>query len=398
MKLRTLSADERLLLALSFTQLVAWGSCYYAYAVLMEPIQVALGISRSTAAGAYSLGLLVMGFTAVAVGVLIDRGRHFQVLVGGTVITICGMLLHSLVDAVWQLYAVWALIGAGMACTLYESVFAYLIRAYPNDYRRRITVVTLLGGLASTVFWPLTALLLAKFGWRGACVGLALLQLAGGLFCYLLFLPREAPARPALREEKMPVARLLRSRPFVLLAVSFTLQSIVLAGLAAHIIALFSASGVSTAIGLMAASSIGVMQVLGRIVVLFAGSRMNPAATANVVVWLLPAAIVTLLVVGISPWFAFLYAFLFGSGNGMMTIVKGTATADLISRDHVAMLNGVLALPMAVARATGPILIATFWDYFGNPQAAVLVVLGIASCAAIALAAAYRAATKTAAP
>ena len=76
----------------------------------------------------------------------------------------------------------------------------------------------------------------------------------------------------------------------------------------------------------------------------------------------------------------------------MMTIVKGTATADLISRDRVAMLNGVLAMPTSVARAAGPILIATFWDYFGDPQAAVLVTLGIASFAAFALAAAYRAA------
>ena len=392
MKLRSLSPDERLLLALSFSQLVAWGSCYYAYAVLMEPIQAALGISKSTAAGAYSLGLLVMGFTAVAVGILIDRGRHFQVLVCGTILTICGMLLHAMVDSVWQLYAVWALIGAGMACTLYESVFAFLIRTYPNDYRRRITVVTLLGGLASTVFWPLTALLLARFGWRGAFVGLALLQLAGCLTCYLVFLPRRSPLRTPHRNERMPVTKLLRSRPFVLLAVSFTLQSIVLAGLAAHIIALFSASGVGTAIGLMAASSIGVMQVLGRSVLLMADTRMNPATAARVVVWLVPAAIITLLALDVSPWFAFLYAFLFGSGNGMMTIVKGTAAADLISREHVAMLNGVLAMPMAVARAAGPILIATFWDFFGNPHAAVWVILCIASCAAFALAAAYRAA------
>ena len=358
----------------------------------MEPIQAALNISKSTAAGAYSLALLVMGLTAIPVGILIDRGQHFRVLVAGTLVTMFGMLLHAAVETVWQLYAVWAVIGAGMACTLYESVFAFLIRAYPNDFRRRITFVTLLGGLASTVFWPLTALMLAKFGWRGALVGLALLQLVGCLLGYLVFLPRQSPRRPPHREETMPAATLLRSRPFVLLAVSFTLQSIVLAGLAAHIIALFAASGVSPAIGLMAASSIGVMQVAGRIVLLVAGARINPSVTASIVVWLLPAAIVTLLALGVSPWFAFLYAFLFGSGNGMMTIVKGTATADLISRDRVAMLNGVLAMPTSVARAAGPILIATFWDYFGDPQAAVLVTLGIASCAALALAAAYRAA------
>ena len=395
MKIRALAPDEKLLLALSFAQLVAWGSCYYAYAVLMEPIQAALGISKSTAAGAYSLGLLVMGFAAMGVGILIDRGRHFQVLIGGTLMTIVGMLLHSAIDAVWQLYAVWALIGAGMAGTLYESVFAFIIRTYPDDYRRRITFVTLLGGLASTVFWPLTALLLANVGWRGALVGLALLQIFGCLACYLRYLPRNAAPRAPrlqLRDSGAPIGALLRSRPFVLLAVSFTLQSLVLAGLAAHIIALLSAGGVSTALGLLAASSIGVMQVLGRIVLLMAGTRLNPTATAKVVGWLLPAAIITLLAVRFSPWLAFLYAFLFGTGNGMMTIVKGTATADLISREHVAKLNGVLAFPMAIARAAGPILIASFWDYFGDPRAAMLIVFVLAGCAAISLGAAYRAA------
>ena len=393
MRRLALKPDAKLLLALSFAQLVAWGSCYYSYAVLMEPVQAALNINKSTAAGAYSLGLLVMGFAAIPVGILIDRGRHFQVLVAGTIVTMFGMLLHAAIDSVWQLYAVWALIGAGMACTLYESVFAFLIRAFPSDYRRYITFVTLLGGLASTVFWPLTTLMLAKFGWRGAFVGLAFFQLIGCLCCYLVFLPRHAAVRAAKPEEKIPAKALLRSRPFVLLALAFTLQSIVLAGLAAHIIALLSASGVSVAIGLMAASSIGVMQVLGRIALLVAGAKMTPATTANVVVWLLPAAVVTLLVVSVSPWFAFLYAFLFGSGNGMMTIVKGTATADLISKDRVAMLNGALALPTSIARAAGPILIASFWDFFGNPQAAVLVILVISAGAALALSAAYRTAS-----
>jgi MFS family permease len=393
MKLRKLAQDEKLLLSLSFTQLVAWGSCYYAYAVLMAPVQAALDISRSTAAGAYSLGLLVMGFAAIPVGLMIDRGRHRTVLVGGTLVTMTGMLLHAAIEQVWQLYAVWTLIGAGMAATLYESVFAFLIRAYPDDYRKRITFVTLLGGLASTVFWPLTTLLLSQFGWRGAFVGLAVFQLLGCLLLHARFLPGPAAAKD--HGSPHPVARppagpLLRSRPFVLLALSFTLQSIVLAGLAAHILALLAAAAVPAAIALAAASSIGIMQVAGRALLLMAGSRLPPASVANIVIWLLPVSVVVLLAMTVNPWLAFLYAFLFGAGNGMMTIVKGTAAADLISRDRVAVLNGVMATPMAVARAAGPVLIASCWDFFGSPRAAVLAILLIASLAAIALMAAYR--------
>ncbi|MBL8522366.1 MAG: MFS transporter [Betaproteobacteria bacterium] len=396
MKLRKLAQDEKLLLSLSFTQLVAWGSCYYAYAVLMAPVQAALGISRSTAAGAYSLGLLVMGFAAIPVGLMIDRGHHRAVLLGGTLVTMTGMLLHAAIEQVWQLYAVWALIGAGMAATLYESVFAFLIRAYPDDYRKRITFVTLLGGLASTVFWPLTTLLLSQFGWRGAFVGLAVLQLLGCLLLHARYLPGSL-ANATAHDSPHAVARppagpLLRSRPFVLLALSFTLQSIVLAGMAAHILALLAAAGVPAAIALAAASSIGIMQVAGRALLLMAGSRLPPASVANIVIWLLPVAVIVLLAMSVNPWLAFLYAFLFGAGNGMMTIVKGTATADLISKNRVATLNGVMATPMAVARAAGPVLIASCWDFFGSPRAAVLVILGMSALAAVALMGAYRSA------
>jgi len=100
------------------------------------------------------------------------------------------LILHAGVQQAWQLYAVLALIGIGMAAARYESVFAFLIRAYPDDFRQRITFVTLLGGLASTVFWPLTTLLLIHTGWRGAFVGLAGLQLLVRLPCHLRDLPR----------------------------------------------------------------------------------------------------------------------------------------------------------------------------------------------------------------
>lgn len=396
---RAAPANHQLVIALSVTQLVAWGSCYYAYAVLMEPIQAALGISKSTAAGAYSLGLLVMGFTAIPVGMLIDRGRHFAVLIGGTVVTMLGLLLHAAIDQVWQLYAVWTLIGAGMAGTLYESVFAFLIRAFPHDYRRRITFVTLLGGLASTVFWPLTTLLLATLGWRGALVGLAVLQLFGCLLCHFFYLPRQLPPRPHgcdhdtdQANKRASVKEMLRSRPFVLLTISFTLQSIVLAGLTAHIIGLLSALGVGAAIGLIAAASVGVMQVLGRVLLLAVDSKFHHSTIANFVTWLIPAAAITLLLLGISPWLVFLYAFLFGAGNGMMTIVKGTATADLISKERVAMLNGVMAPPMAIARAIGPVMVATLWDYSGSPHAAVVAIVLLASLGAMTLMGAYHAA------
>lgn len=389
--------DRQLLFALSVSQFVAWGSCYYAYAVLMEPMRLSLGISRSSAAGAYSFGLLVMGFVAIPVGLLIDRGRHFPVLIGGTLTTIFGMCLHSVIQQGWQLYAVWALIGAGMAATLYEPVFAFLIRTYPDDFRSRITLVTLLGGLASTVFWPLTTLLLVQIGWRSAFIALAVLQVFGCLFCLLVYLPRGDFARISSARNtvtRKALSKMLRSRPFLLLTISFMLQSVVLAGLVAHIIGLLSALGAGAAISLAAAASIGVMQVVGRILLLAADSRLHHSTIAKVVTWFMPAAALALLLLGISPWLAFLFAFLFGAGNGLMTIVKGTATADLISKDQVGILNGVMAPPLAIGRAIGPVMVATIWDSFDSPRAPVVLTAVLATAGALALLGAYDSANK----
>jgi len=388
MKIRALTADQKLLLSLSFSQLVAWGSCYYAYAVLMEPVQAALGISRSTAAGAYSLGLLVMGLTAIPVGLAIDRGRHFPVLIGGTVATMLGMLLHAAVQTVWQLYAVWALIGAGMAATLYESVFAFLIRAYPDDYRKRITFVTLLGGLASTVFIPLGAWLITLRGWRQAVMIIGSLQFFICLPIHAYWLRGEpGPQAHHTGASAKKLVEFTHHFPFWGLALFFVLFSGITTAMGGHLVSILRERNLPEAWVIAIPASIGALQVAGRLLLFFTEKHMDVHKANRWIPTLLPAALFVLALYawGLqSPWVAIFYALLYGMANGMITIVKATAMATYVSRERAASLNGLLGFPTAIARAVAPSMLAALWAATGNYILGLSVLSALAASAVIA--------------
>src|SRR5690606_39260612 len=157
---------------------ISWGSVFYGFGVLLEPVEQSLGLTRAESSLAFSLALLMEGVMAWPVGRWIDRGHERAVMTGGSLLLAAGLLLHSVVATRWGFYAAWTLLGCGLAGTLYNPAFAAVTRRFPLDFRRAIITLTFLGGLASTVFIPLVAWGIGHAGWRGTLVGLAALHLA----------------------------------------------------------------------------------------------------------------------------------------------------------------------------------------------------------------------------
>lgn len=156
--------DASLVLRLSLAQLISWGSVFYLFSLLIEPLERELGLSRAQVSLAFSLGLLAEGLMAYPVGRWIDRGHERVVMTAGSLLAGLGLVLHSRVSNLAGLYAVWLLLGAAMAAVLYSPAFALVTRRFPHDFRRAIITLTFLGGLASTVFIPLTAWLMHLWG------------------------------------------------------------------------------------------------------------------------------------------------------------------------------------------------------------------------------------------
>jgi MFS family permease len=377
-----MNPSRSLVPALSLTLLLSWGSLYYAFAMLMHPMQRELNWSATSMMGGYSLALLVWGLSTYPVGRLIDRyGGRLAMTLGSC---LCGVLFFVLshTKALWAFYLVWAGLGAGMALTLYEPAFAVLVEAWPRNYRHHMGVLTLAGGLASTVFWPLTHVLVAALGWRDTVLVYALIQLFICAPLHWFVIPTLQRCSTSVSNERtlssatapFSSRTTMRSSAFYLLAVSFAAFGFVTAAIATHVVPIVESRGVTTAAALAIAALIGPMQVAGRSTDLMLAGRLSPLATGAVTVALIPIAVLTLWAA--SSAFVLLYAFaaLYGVGLGLLTIVRATSPVEIFGVGSYATVSGALSGPSVLARAAGP-LAGTFLIAMHHSYDTVLLVL-----------------------
>lgn len=366
-------AQRNLILGLSLAQLISWGSVFYTFALLIGPIEQALGVSRAQSSVAFSLALLAEGLCAYAIGRWIDRGHERLVMTLGSALAGACLVLHTFVTSLAGFYLVWTALGVAMSATLYTPVFAVVTRRFPNDFRRAIITMTFLGGLASTVFIPLTAWMIAGWGWRGALWALAGLHFLVCLPLHARLLrgaPRAAmPDAGATRHGAGPVAlrRLMTGAPFLLVGCFIVLFMAATAALPAHLVSLLRERGMAETWAIAVPASIGVLQVAGRLLLYFFESRFDVHMANRVIPCLIPLGLVALLLAPLlgtgtaALVLVLVFVVLFGAGNGMLTIVKGTAIAQYVSREHVASLNGALGVPLALARAAAPLVMGLLW-------------------------------------
>src|SRR4051812_28618978 len=175
--------------ALGVGQIMAWGSSFYLTPVLAKPIAEETGWPLTWVVGALSLGLLVSGLVSPRVGRAIDRSGGRNVLAASAVLLGAGLACLGLAPNLPGFVLGWVVIGMGMGAGLYDPAFSALGRLYGEGARSAITQVTLYGGFASTVCWPLSAFLLERLGWRATCLAYAAIQLALILPLYLTALP-----------------------------------------------------------------------------------------------------------------------------------------------------------------------------------------------------------------
>jgi len=361
--------DHRIVGWLSLAQLISWGSIFYTFALVMQPVEHDLGLSRTQSSLAFSLALLVEGLLAYPVGRWIDRGHERIVMTLGSVLAGICLALHAGVTGISGFYAVWIGLGAAMAAILYAPVFAVLTRRFPNDFRRAIIIVTFLGGLASTVFMPLGAWLIAIWGWRYALISLAALHLLVCAPLHALVLRGAPRPLPQVVSDSQVVAkdisRFIRSPPFLLIGVSVVLMMAVTVALPAHMVSLLRENGLSEVWVIAIPAGIGVIQVIGRLLLYFFEHHLDLHLANRLIPCLIPLGLVALLAAPLSLemriWILLLFVLLYGLGNGMFTIVKGTVIAQYVNQDFVATLNGALGVPLALARAGAPLLLGAMW-------------------------------------
>lgn len=152
--------------ALCLTQITSWGIVYYAFPVLNPQITMATGWSATATTAAFSAALLMSAVAGIRIGRILDARGPRTVMTVGSVVGTVSLVIIASAPNLTVFTAGWLLAGFAMASTFYQPAFAALTRWWAPNHVRALTIVTLAGGLASTVFAPLTAQLANHFSWR----------------------------------------------------------------------------------------------------------------------------------------------------------------------------------------------------------------------------------------
>ena len=347
---------SRVLAALCVTQVVSWGVLYYALPVLLSSITADTGWSATRVTAAFSGGLLVSAVAGVPVGRWLDRYGPRRVMTGGSLLAVPATVGIALAPSYGWFLAAWLVAGLAMAAVFYQSAFAALTRWYGPDRVRALTRLTLVAGLASTVFAPLTDALLQQFGWRGTYLVLAVVLAVVPLPLHALALRPTWPAAPAdpAGPSAGPVRGVVTSPGFLLLAGALTVTAFGVYCASLSLIPLLTGRGMSTSLAALTLGLLGAGQLLGRVGYAPLTARTTPTGRTVVVVAVSAVGLGALAVVPGPAWLLVALAVGTGAVRGTATLLQATAVADRWGRARYGALSGWFAAPITAAASVAP--------------------------------------------
>ena len=352
---------RRLTIVLGLGQLLTWALTYYIPATTTAPVAATLGVSPAAVLAGFSVALLATGIASPWTCRWIDRAGGRPVLLCGVGVQAAGLLVMAGAHGLVQWYAGWALTGAGMACGLYDAAFATAGRALGAEARATVTGITLLGGFASTLGWPLGAAVLPWLGWRGTLVFYAalLVGVVGPLYLALPATPpplTPQPTAPRTAQAKPATHR----GPFLCMAAFFTIRGGIATVVSVSVPTLLQAAGLGAATAIALSTLIGPAQVAMRLLQVVLGRRVGPLAITWIGAVVLPLATIPLVAAATYGTGLTLAATVFvvgyGLSNGILTIARGTLPLALFGPEGYATRIGQLALPVLLAQAAAPLL------------------------------------------
>ena len=348
--------------ALGIVEILAWGSSFYLPAVLAGPVAADTGWPLAWVVGGLSIGLLVAAVASPRVGLAIHRHGGRPVLAGAAILLALGHVVLGLAPTLPVYLAGWLLLGLGMGCGLYDPAFATLGRLYGAEARPAITTLTLWGGFASTVCWPFSAFLVENVGWRGTSFAYAGLHLLVTLPLVLGLIPKvpasgNAKAEGSHRTEPLtPRER----RAFLLMAGVLVMGGATMTMVSVHLITLLQARGVALSAAVSYGALIGPSQVGARILEMANKGRHHPLWTLTVAMCLVALGL-SILAAGLPAVGVALV--LYGAGNGIYSIARGTVPLALFGPARYPVIVGRLARPGLIAQALAPSLGALALTY-----------------------------------
>jgi MFS family permease len=375
----------RFVSALSIAVTISYGTIFYAFALIIDPMEQELGWSKTALTAAFSLALGASALFSVPVGRLIDLGYGRAVMTGGSILAAILLGLWALTADYLAFMAIWFGLGVAMSAVLYEPAFAVLAGHLGLMTRRGITVMTLVAGFASTVFIPLTHLLIEAYGWRGALLVLAAMNLGLCAVLHGLSIPGAAgrighghPSSSSAQASNP--RRVLTSASFWFFVVTSVLQGMISTGIPVHLIPMLVERGFSLDAAVAAFAVVGPAQVAARFMTGFGERALSLKGIGILTMGLNVLAFGLLPFIPAGSWLIIVFAAFYGASNGMMTIVRALLPPELFGREDYGVIQGMISFPVRIAMAAAPFAFGALWAWWGSYGAVVITCLAMALC------------------
>ena len=361
----TLNSEKRewrglaIVATLAITETTSFGVVYYGFGTLLPATRRDLGFSKVQMSGAFSLALLLSGLVGLFVGRHLDRHDPRPVLGGGSVLATLGTLLWSQAHSLLSYYSAWIIIGVAMGMVLYEPAFVVITQWFSGEQRRRaLTAVTLLAGLASTIFVPLQEQLVERYGWRTALriMAAALGAVTVPLHLFVLRpVPAHRHALPISGAASSTRSEAMTDRRFQFLVAANVALAMTFAAMVAHQISFLEQQHWTPQAAAVATGTIGLWQVGGRAVFAPISSRVRSRTITTLTYGAQCVGLLVLLLSTSRP-VVYLYVALAGVSRGMFTLVRATLIAELFGTRNYGAISSVIAMATSAAQAAGPLV------------------------------------------
>ncbi|MFP3520903.1 MFS transporter [Pantoea sp. SIMBA_072] len=343
----------RSIFCIGMTQLINWGITFYMPGVFGAAIMAETGWSPVVTFSGLTVAMLVMGLVSPLTGSVMARTGGRMMMMAGTFAITIGCFLMAITHSTVAWIAVWVLTGVGMRLALYDAAFALLVETAGAGARRAVSLVTLLGGLASAVFWTAGAALLHITDWRHALLVYGCAGLVGLLFLTAVPAGRRVKP-PAAGRSELPAAGTAEERKGFIsglwYAALIALLSFVSTGVSTHFPQILAAYSMPALAGMLW----GVGQVSARLLDVASGARISALGLNLITGILLPLCFMTGLAGYVTPVATALFVLGYGAVNGLCTVVKALLPLVLFDPQHYARKTGMLLSPGFFLAALAP--------------------------------------------
>ena len=373
---------RRVVWVLSTTVITSYGVLYYTFAVLSSSIVDDTGWSAVELTAAFSASQVVSGIVGVVLGRRLDRYGPRVIMTAGSVGSVLGLLAIAAAQSYAWFFAAWILTGIGMAGVLYPSAFAALTHWGGSRRVAALTTLTLVAGLASTIFAPLAAGLEAVTDWRITYVVMALIL--GAVTIPLHWRGLGLPwTRVASTEDDLASDGAARTRAFLILLLTSAAAAFVVYAAVINLVPLLVERGFSSTEAAIGLGIGGLGQVAGRLGYARLAAATSPVSRASIVMASVGITTAMLAVAPTEVWVLFLVSALVGVSRGLYTLIQATAVSDRWGTSQYGHLSSILSAPILLASAVAPFAGAVLATATGSQRDAFLILAAIALAAAI---------------